>query len=94
MGDHEVDVLDGEACLAEGSTGRVDHHSNGSTEDLFAIHLDGTALLAFQDVGHAAIAAEIPAEEVSRVGGCLDDDGTRTVTEQDGIRPVVPVGDR
>ena len=58
VGDHQVDVVDGEAGLGDGLLGRLDDHPDRLSEDLLAVHVEIAAVVALEEVAERPVGAE------------------------------------
>ena len=50
VGDEERHVVGAEPGIGHGPLGRLDHHTDGLTEDLLAVHVQRAAVLAVEQV--------------------------------------------
>ena len=82
-----------EAGVGHGPLGRLDDHPDGPAEDLLAVHEQGPAVLALEQVPERAVGVQVPAEQAARAVHRLDDDGAGPVADDDGDLAVVHVGD-
>ena len=72
---------------------RLDHHPDRLTEDLLAVHVEEAAVVTLEEVAERAVGTEVPREQLAGAVDRFEHDRTGTVTDQDGDRSVVPVGD-
>src|SRR5262249_20171523 len=103
VGEHPAEPLGSNAGLTSGCLECVRHGINGRATHLGTLHRDlvaaggegyavrrpgGSAVRHEQIVGPTPVATEVHTEEARAPA---EDHGSRTVTEQDGGRPIIPV---
>src|SRR3974390_2200540 len=93
VGHHEGDVVRPEPGIGHGPLGGLDDHSHGPAEDLLAVHEEGPAVLALEQVARRAVGVQVPAQQPTGSVDRLDDHGAGAVADDDGDLPVVHVGD-
>ena len=52
--------------VGHGPLGRLDHDPDGPAEDLLAVHEEGAAVLALEEVAQRAVGVQVPAEQAAR----------------------------
>ena len=93
MGNDETDLVCGHAGCSHRLFGTVDHDAHCPPEDLFPFHLDESTEVGIEIVLRRAIGVDVPGEELPRTVDCLEDDGSRSISEENCCVAIAPVRD-